>query len=115
MIVLKAFYNDPSTQCVINHYVYDVMVPKMASSMSRPSQKTYENICNFMSWVIEHCHSGCAISVEDLIPLLDEYLPGLQDCLSNAPITHIEPQANEFPYEEFTLGKYLEIDEKAMT
>ena len=104
MIVLKSFYDDPSTQCVVNHFVYDHLAPKMVSSMSRPSRKTYDNMCDFMSWVIEHCHSGAAISVEDLTPLLEEYLPGLQEYLSNAPITHVEPQASEFPFEEFTLG-----------
>jgi len=104
MVVLKAFFDEPSSLSVVNQFVYDQLVPKLEAT-SRPSEAVFHNICDFIAWMIEHGHTGEVIGLDVIVTLMDKYLSGLTSFLQGAPITQCEPTPSEFPFEEFTLSK----------
>ena len=106
MVVLKAFYEDSSSLSVVNQFVYEKLVPTLEGN-NRPSETVFQNICDFMSWTIEHGHAGNQIGLDVFVTLVDKYLPGLTEFLQEAPVTHIDPIPSEFPFDEFILSKLL--------
>ena len=106
MVALKAFFEDSSSLSVVNHYVYDTLVPTLEAT-SRPSEDVFNRICEFLSWIVEHGHKGEVIGLDVVVTLLDKYFPGLMSYLQDAPVTQVEPIPNAFPFDEFVLSKFL--------
>lgn len=105
MVALKAFFEDSSSLSVVNQLVYDTLVLSLEAT-ARPSEDVFNRICDFLPWIIEHGHKGEIIGLDVVVTLLDRYLPGLLPYLQDAPVIHVEPVPNAFPFDEFVLSKY---------
>ena len=104
MVILKSFYEDSSSLSVVNQFVYEKLVPKLEDN-TQPSEAIFHDICDFMSWTIEHGHTGNQIGLDVFLTLVNKYLPGLTDFLQEAPVTQVDPIPSEFPFDEFILSK----------
>lgn len=102
MIILKSMFHDDSV-AVVNFYVYDHLVPSLKSD-EPPSLEVYDQVTSFMSATLDLFKQGQTVEGEVLIELLENHLPGLLPFMHDSSVTHVTPQAAEFPYEEFNSG-----------
>ena len=102
MVILKAMFHDDSV-AVVNNYVYEHLLPTLEFGQ-RPSEDVFHQVTNFMSSVLDLFKYGETQSAESVTELLEEHLSGLLTFMHDSPVTHVQPQATEFPYSEFNSG-----------
>ena len=102
MIILKNLFHDDSV-AVINTFVYDKLVPVLDFNQ-RPSEEVFRQITGFMSAALEAFKFDQTLSSESVTELLEEHFNELLVFMHDSPVTHVDPQESQFPYEEFNSG-----------
>ena len=102
MIILKQFFHEESV-AVVNAYVYDSLVPVLEFGQ-RPSEDVFHQITGFMASALESFKFDQTLSSESVTELLEQHFSGLLAFMHDSPVTHVQPQESEFPYEEFNSG-----------